>query len=134
MTMSRRLVAALGLLLLLVAAAESSATDLALYDSILQRHTREVSDAAGTRVDYAALKTSEPWRQLVASLTATDPTKLRSRSGLPRELQGNGWQPTRPQPPGGLPVEGDLLWRGAPAQGSERPGASDEVADRSPHL
>jgi hypothetical protein len=53
--------------------------DLELYDAVLARHTREVRDVAGTRVDYAALREDAEWERLVASLAASDPAALRSR-------------------------------------------------------
>ena len=64
---------------LLVLASPVSALDEALYAEILQRHTREVSDTAGVRVDYRALRGTIDWKRLVASVESTDPEKLGSR-------------------------------------------------------
>ena len=52
-----------------------------LYAEILERFTREVSDTAGTRVDYTGLQRSARWRELLASLEHTDPEKIHSRRG-----------------------------------------------------
>lgn len=46
------------------------AVDLDLYARLLERHTRVVSDTAGTRVDYAALRDDPDWRRLLESLAA----------------------------------------------------------------
>ena len=64
----------------MLAAPPAAAFDLELYQRLLREHTREVSDAAGVRVDYAALRRSEDWRRLVASLSASDPAQLAERS------------------------------------------------------
>ena len=64
----------------MLATTPAAAFDLELYQRLLREHTREVSDAAGVRVDYAALRRSEDWRRLVASLSASDPTQLAERS------------------------------------------------------
>ena len=64
----------------MLATTPAAAFDLELYERLLREHTREVSDAAGVRVDYAALRRSEDWRRLVASLSASDPTQLAERS------------------------------------------------------
>jgi len=55
-----------------------AALDLDLYQRLLQQDTREVSDPAGVRVDYATLRASEDWRRLVASLASSDPGQLAS--------------------------------------------------------
>ena len=47
-----------------------TAVDLDLYGRLLERHTRAVSDTAGTRVDYAALRDDPDWRRLLESLAA----------------------------------------------------------------
>lgn len=52
------------------------ALDLELYAALLERHTVAVDDMASTRVDYAALRRSADWEKLVASLRASDPSKL----------------------------------------------------------
>jgi len=51
-------------------AVPAAGLDAALYARLLDAHTREVSDIAGTRVDYAALRgaAAADWRRLVASL------------------------------------------------------------------
>jgi hypothetical protein len=53
--------------------------DAALYAELLLRHTREVADPAGTRVDYPGIAASADWRRLLAQLDASDPSSLRSR-------------------------------------------------------
>ncbi|HXZ85767.1 MAG TPA: DUF547 domain-containing protein [Myxococcota bacterium] len=53
--------------------------DLALYGSVLQAHTRSVADVAGTHVDYAALKVSPQWAEVVKSLASCDPERLATR-------------------------------------------------------
>ena len=65
---------------LLTGAANARATDLDLYAQILERHTREVADTAGTRVDYAGLLDSSDWKKLVASLEASAPNVLGTRA------------------------------------------------------
>ena len=61
------------LLLLALPASPARGLDLDRYADLLQRHTRAVSDPAGTRVDYDALRGSSEWRVLVAGLDADDP-------------------------------------------------------------
>jgi hypothetical protein len=63
----------------LVCASAAPALDEALYAELLARHTRAVPDLAGTRVDYRALTVSPQWRALVASLAASEPSRLASR-------------------------------------------------------
>ncbi len=58
----------------------ASALDEALYAEILQRHTREVADTAGVRVDYRALRGAADWKRLLASVESSDPEKLGSRA------------------------------------------------------
>ena len=58
----------------------ASALDVALYAEILQRHTREVTDTAGVRVDYRALRDETDWNRLVASVENTELGSLRSRA------------------------------------------------------
>ena len=53
--------------------------DLAQYGSVLQAHTRSVADVAGTHVDYAALKVSPQWHEVVKSLANCDPARLGTR-------------------------------------------------------
>jgi len=53
--------------------------DARLWAEILGRHTAEVPDAAGVRVDYAALAVAPSWARLVTSLAACDPERLRRR-------------------------------------------------------
>lgn len=67
------------LLLLALPASPARGLDLDRYADLLQRHTRAVSDPAGTRVDYDALRGSSEWRVLVAGLDADDPDALASR-------------------------------------------------------
>jgi hypothetical protein len=59
------------------AAAESFDADL--YAEVLARHTREVEDTAGVRVDYAGLASSAAWRRVVSNLSRTDPDALSGR-------------------------------------------------------
>ncbi len=63
----------------LATAAGAEALDEALYARLLERHTREVPDAARTRVDYAGLTGSADWRRLVANLGRTRPDALADR-------------------------------------------------------
>jgi hypothetical protein len=53
--------------------------DEPLWAEILQQHTRAVGDAAGTRVDYAALARSPDWRRLLRSLSRVEPGELQTR-------------------------------------------------------
>jgi hypothetical protein len=69
----------LSALVVLIVSGPVLATDLDAWQTILTRHTREVADIAGVRVDYAALKESAEWRALVASLARSDPQELRGR-------------------------------------------------------
>lgn len=64
----------------LLLAAPAVALDEALYARLLAEHTVEVDDLARVRVDYPALARSPEWKQLVASLAATDPASLTSRN------------------------------------------------------
>jgi hypothetical protein len=65
---------------LLAAPAASQPLDEALYARLLARHTREVPDLAGVRVDYAGLARSSDWRSLVRGLEAGDPGALSTRA------------------------------------------------------
>ncbi len=47
------------------------ALDAELYGRLLTEYTHEVSDVAGTRVDYRGLRASREWRQLVKSVRET---------------------------------------------------------------
>ena len=60
-------------------AAPAAALDRALYGELLERHTRAVTDTAGTRVDYGALRGDPDWRRLVGTLEASDPAELADR-------------------------------------------------------
>ena len=60
---------------LLAPAAGAEALDEALYARLLERYTREVPDAAGTRVDYTGLASSADWRRLVANTSRTSTGK-----------------------------------------------------------
>ena len=53
--------------------------DEALYARLLEHHTREVPDAARTRVDYAGLAGSADWRRLITQLGHTRPAALADR-------------------------------------------------------
>jgi hypothetical protein len=66
--------------LLALTAQPSIAFDPGGYGRILEAHTQEVSDTAGVRVDYEALRGSSGWRSVVASLAASDPSALTTRS------------------------------------------------------
>lgn len=68
------------LLVVLALTSPASALDEVLYAELLQRHTREVTDTAGVRVDYRALRGNPDWKRLVASVESTDPEKLDSRA------------------------------------------------------
>jgi hypothetical protein len=63
-------------------AAVHAELDRDLYARLLLDHTVEVSDIAGTRVDYEALggPAAGDWRQLVEGLADADPEALTSRS------------------------------------------------------
>ena len=63
----------------LLLAPAATALDEPGYAEILERHTREVADSAGTRVDYASLAGSADWRRLVAGLTHARPDELPGR-------------------------------------------------------
>lgn len=76
--MTRALVLALLGLATAMARAEEC-LDLGLYGSVLQANTRAVSDLEGTRVDYAALRLSPQWAEVVKSLAMCDPAKLATR-------------------------------------------------------
>jgi hypothetical protein len=76
----RRAAAGSALPVALGLAAPARAFDAALYARLLAAHTREVADAAGTRVDYAGLRASADWPRLVASLAQSDPERLASRA------------------------------------------------------
>jgi len=72
-------IAALAALGIVVLALEANALDGDLYARVLERYTVPVDDIASTRVDYAALRTSEEWGALVRSLQESDPRRLSSR-------------------------------------------------------
>lgn len=50
------------------------------YASLLERHTRETSDLAQTRVDYEALRGAPEWSAFLAELEQVDPSGLASRA------------------------------------------------------
>jgi hypothetical protein len=62
------------------AARAEDCLDLGLYGSELQAHTRSVPELAGTRVDYAALRSSPQWADVRKSLAMCDPAKLATRA------------------------------------------------------
>jgi hypothetical protein len=57
----------------------ADAFDRALYAALLIRHTKQVTDLAGTRVDYRALAASQDWQRLVEQLDSSDASALRTR-------------------------------------------------------
>ncbi len=65
---------------LLAAAAGAEALDEGLYARLLEQHTRAVSGAAGTRVDYRGLAGSDAWSHLVANVGRTHPAALPDRA------------------------------------------------------
>ena len=69
----------LALMAVLSVAAQAQALDEALYAELLERNTVAVDDIASTRVDYAALRSSEPWASLIRSLRDSDPQRFDSR-------------------------------------------------------
>jgi hypothetical protein len=75
--LSRTLVVAL--LALACAARAEECLDLGLYGSVLQANTKSVSELEGTRVDYAALRLSPQWADVVKSLALCDPAKQTTR-------------------------------------------------------
>ena len=52
------------------------ALDADRYAAILERFTREVADAAGTRVDYPGLAREPEWRRLVEQLAGDEPGSM----------------------------------------------------------
>jgi hypothetical protein len=68
------------LALFALAGEPAAAFDAGGYGRILEAHTQEVSDTAGVRVDYEALRGSSDWRSVVAGLSASDPNALTTRS------------------------------------------------------
>jgi hypothetical protein len=66
----------IAILLALAWSGPAVALDLDLYAALLSRHTRAVGDTAGTRVDYAALRSDPAWRRLVGTLATSDPDAL----------------------------------------------------------
>jgi hypothetical protein len=75
--LSRALV--LALLVLAGAARADDCLDLGLYGSVLQANTKSVPELEGTRVDYAALRLSPQWADVVKSLAMCDPAKQTTR-------------------------------------------------------
>jgi hypothetical protein len=72
-------IAALSAIGTLLLAFQAHALDADLYTRALERYTVDVDDIASTRVDYAALRTSQEWGALVRSLREADPRRLESR-------------------------------------------------------
>lgn len=66
---------------LTLGAANASAQDIDhnLYAALLEAHTVETTDVAGTRVDYKALKKDSRWAKLVFQLARVRPERLPSR-------------------------------------------------------
>lgn len=62
------------------APAGAACFDDALYADLLQRHTAEVEDTAGVRVDYRALRGSAEWKRLVESVSRCQPERLADRA------------------------------------------------------
>jgi hypothetical protein len=62
------------------ARAGAACFDAALWGSLLARHSAEVADPAGVRVDYRALGADPGWQRLVAGLAGCDPAALGSRA------------------------------------------------------
>src|SRR5215475_884403 len=60
--------------------AAAQGLDAALYAELLARHTREVADTAGVRVDYGGLREDAAWPRLVAGLDAARPAAPDGRS------------------------------------------------------
>jgi hypothetical protein len=54
--------------------------DAQLWGRLLARHTRQVDDEAGVRVDYQGLARSSDWPRLVAGLDDADPDALDTRA------------------------------------------------------
>ena len=77
--MSAGLALACALLLSPAAARADDCLDLALYGSVLQANTRSVPELEGTKVDYAALRLSPQWADVVKSLALCDPAKQTTR-------------------------------------------------------
>ena len=64
---------------MLAYAAPAAALDEDLYAELLTRHTIETDDLARVRVDYAQLRSSADWKQLVVSLQRSQPAALKTR-------------------------------------------------------
>jgi hypothetical protein len=65
---------------LLLGATPTFAFDEDLYASLLSRYTHTVSDTAGTRVDYTAIRSAPDWQKLITSVKQTQISSLRGRS------------------------------------------------------
>jgi hypothetical protein len=74
-----RITAALATLAIALLASVANGLEAELYARVLERYTVSVDDIASTRVDYAALRTSEEWGTLVRSLRESDSRGLGSR-------------------------------------------------------
>ena len=77
--MIRALALGCALLCTSAAARADDCLDLGLYGSVLQANTRSVSELEGTRVDYAALRLSPQWADVVKTLARCDPARLATR-------------------------------------------------------
>jgi hypothetical protein len=73
-------IAALASLLLATAPVHGAPFDRALWNQLLEAHTRTVDDAARVRVDYAAIALDPRWKQLIASVQSADPRALAGRA------------------------------------------------------
>jgi hypothetical protein len=60
--------------------APAAGFDSALLSELLARHTREVADTAGVRVDYRGVAADPAWPRLLASLAEADPDALADRA------------------------------------------------------
>jgi len=77
--LTRALALGCALLCTSAAARAGECLDLGLYGSVLQANTRSVAELEGTRVDYAALRLSPQWADVVKTLARCDPAKLATR-------------------------------------------------------
>ena len=69
-------------LVLLAVSAAATPLDLDLYAQLLDKHSREVADIAGTRVDYSAVSRDPEWLRLSESLATSEVDELVGREKL----------------------------------------------------